>query len=384
MIPSTVPLSRLTRSAARAGRPRPAGILVMALVTALVLGAFLIGGAPGPARAASPVRVMPLGDSITGSPGCWRQLLWSRLQSTGYSNVDFVGTLNNSTSCGTSYDGDNEGHGGFLATGILNQNQLPGWLSASKPDVVMMQLGTNDVWSNISTATILSAFSGLVDQMRASNPNMRIVVAQILPMNPSGCGECAQRVVALNAAIPAWAAGKSTTASPITVADVWTGINTATDTTDGVHPNDAGNQKIANAWYPPLTAAVNSIGGTGPTTPPVTTPPVTTPPVTATPTVTQTFGGGCLATLSVVNAWNGGFIGSVKVSAPESAISRWTVSLTIPGGTSITNVWNGQLSGSAVTSASWNWSVPARGSTDFGFQATGSATGMAVAGCTAG
>jgi lysophospholipase L1-like esterase len=379
VIPSTVPPSRLTHPAARAGRARPAGILIMALVTALVLGAFLIGGAPAPARAASPVRVMPLGDSITGSPGCWRQLLWSRLQSTGYSNVDFVGTLNNSTSCGTSYDGDNEGHGGFLATGILNQNQLPGWLSASKPDVVMMQLGTNDVWSNISTATILSAFSGLVDQMRASNPNMRIVVAQILPMNPSGCGECAQRVVALNAAIPAWAAGKSTTASPITVADVWTGINTATDTTDGVHPNDAGNQKIANAWYPALTAAVNSIGGTGPTTPPV-----TTPPVTATPTVTQTFGGGCLATLSVVNAWNGGFIGSVKVSAPESAISRWTVSLTIPGGTSITNVWNGQLSGSSVTSASWNGSVPARGSTDFGFQATGSAIGMAVAGCTAG
>jgi lysophospholipase L1-like esterase len=352
-------------------------MLAMALTALLVLGAFLIGGSTGPARAAAAtVRVMPLGDSITGSPGCWRQLLWSRLQGTGYTNVDFVGMLDTSTYCGTPFDGDNEGHGGFLATNIYRQNQLPGWLSASNPDVVMVQLGTNDVWSNLSPSTILTAFSGLVDQMRASNPTMRIVVAQILPMNPSNCPDCGQRAVAFNAAIPAWAAGKSTAASPITVVDTWTGINTATDTSDGVHPNDAGNQKISQAWYPALTAAVDSVGITTPTTPATTTP--------ATPTPTQTFQGGCLAALTVTSAWTGGFIGTVKVSAPESAISRWTVGLTVPGGTSVVNVWNGQLSGSSVTSASWNGSIPVRGSTEFGFQATGSATGMAVASCTAG
>ena len=31
------------------------------------------------------------------------------------------------------YDGDNEGHGGFLATDIANQNQLPGWLVRHPP-----------------------------------------------------------------------------------------------------------------------------------------------------------------------------------------------------------------------------------------------------------
>ena len=382
MIPSHPQLHSPVRAGHRPRLPRPVGVLAMAMIAALVLGAFFIAGAPDPARAATTVRVMPLGDSITGSPGCWRQLLWSRLQGTGFSNVDFVGTLNNSTSCGTAYDGDNEGHGGFLATGILNNNQLPGWLSSTNPDVVMVQLGTNDVWSNIPAATILSAFGGLVDQMRAKNPNMRIVVAKILPMNPSGCADCPQRVVTFNNAIPAWAAGKSTAASPITVADIWTGINTATDTTDGVHPNDAGNQKIAAAWYPALTAAVNSVGTTDPTTPPVTTPPVTTTPPTPTPTPTFP-GGGCLATFTVQNAWNGGFIGTVRVTAPESAISRWTVGLTIPGGTTIINLWNGQLSGSSVSSASWNGAIAARGSTEFGFQATGSATGLGVASCLA-
>ena len=353
-------------------RPYPVRLLVLALVAVLSFGAFLVAAPSGSARAATPVKVMPLGDSITGSPGCWRQLLWSRLQSSGYSGVDFVGTLNDSTSCGVAYDGDNEGHGGFLATNILSQNLLPGWLSSSQPDVVMVQLATNDVWSNISTSTILSTFGGLVDQMRAYKPSMRIVVAQILPMNPSGCAECAQRVADLNAAIPAWAAGKSTATSPITVVDTWTGFNTATDTGDGVHPNDAGNQKLAAAWYPALTAAVDSVGGSTPTTPP------TTP---SSPTPTTPSASGCTATFTLGSAWNGGFTGTVKVTA-RTAVSRWTVGLTIPSGTAITNVWNGQLAGSSVTSAAWNSSLPINGTTEFGFQATGSATGLAVASCT--
>jgi len=52
----------------------------------------------------------------------------------------------------------------------------------SKPDLVQMQLGTNDVWSNIAPATIVAALDVLVNQMRANNANVRILVAQITPM----------------------------------------------------------------------------------------------------------------------------------------------------------------------------------------------------------
>ncbi|MFC7533385.1 SGNH/GDSL hydrolase family protein [Actinoplanes sp. GCM10030250] len=196
---------------------------------------------------------MALGDSITGSPGCWRALLWQKLPAA---RVDFVGTLPGQ-GCGFAYDGENEGHGGFLVTNVASQNQLVGWLSASDPDVVLMHFGTNDAWSNLSTATILAAYTRLVEQMRVSNPRMKIIVAQIIPLNPPTCTDCGQRVVNLNAAIPAWAASLSTAASPITVVDQWTGFNTATDTYDGVHPNDAGNVKIANKWYPALAAAIS-------------------------------------------------------------------------------------------------------------------------------
>ena len=207
---------------------------------------------PTTAPAGSPVKIMALGDSITGSPGCWRALLWQMLPAA---QVDFVGTLP-PQGCGFTYDGENEGHGGALVTTVANSDQLVGWLSATTPDVVMMHFGTNDVWSNIAPDTILAAYTRLVGQMRASKPTMKILVAQIIPMNPSTCTECAQRVVALNAVIPAWAAGLSTSASPITVVDQFTGFDDATDTYDGVHPNDAGNVKLANKWYPAVAAAI--------------------------------------------------------------------------------------------------------------------------------
>jgi lysophospholipase L1-like esterase len=208
-----------------------------------------------PPPTGGPVRVMALGDSITGSPGCWRALLWQQLQRSGHTDVDFVGTLP-PQGCGFAYDGENEGHGGFLATNVADQNQLPAWLSATRPDVVMMHFGTNDVWNNRSPETILAAFGKLVDQMRASKPTMRILVAQIIPMTPSNCAACTQRVVDLNRAVPAWAAAKSTAASPITVVDQFTGFDTAVDTTDGVHPDASGDQKIANRWYPALVSAL--------------------------------------------------------------------------------------------------------------------------------
>ncbi|GAA5056053.1 lysophospholipase L1-like esterase [Thermocatellispora tengchongensis] len=335
--------------------------ILAALVAAL---AYAIVANAGPAQAAA-VRIMPLGDSITGSPGCWRALLWNRLQSTGYTDIDFVGTLG-PQGCSVPYDGDNEGHGGYLVTNVASQNLLPGWLSATRPDVVLMHFGTNDVWSNRSTDAILAAYSTLVDQMRASNPAMRILVAQIIPMNPSTCPQCAQRAVALNQAIPGWAAGKTTAASPITVVDQWTGFSTAADTYDGVHPNASGDQKMADRWYPALTAALD---GVTPTATPTITP-------TVTPTSTPTVSGGCAAAYRVTGSWQGGFQGEVTVRNTGTApIGAWTVRWTFAGGERVTQSWSTALSqsGTAVTArnASWNGSLAAGASTTFGFLGSG-------------
>jgi len=236
---------------------KPRRVLYAALA-ALAVTLSLVAASPAQS-ATTPIRIMPLGDSITGGPGCWRAVLWDRLQKNSFTNIDFVGTLPGGGCNLASWDGDNEGHGGFQATGIANQNLLPGWLTATHPDIVLMHLGTNDIWNNVPTSAILTAYGTLVDQMRASNPNMKILVAQIIPMTPSGCTGCPAGVSALNSAIPGWVAAKTTQQSPVTVVDQFTGFDSVADTIgDGVHPNDSGFQKISDRWYPALTPLLSS------------------------------------------------------------------------------------------------------------------------------
>jgi len=74
-----------------------------------------------------------------------------------------------------------------------------------RPDVVLMHLGTNDMWGGfIPLATKLAAFTKLVGQMRANNPSVKIVVAQIIPMSTSFATGCAKP-----AFISAYASGEA-------------------------------------------------------------------------------------------------------------------------------------------------------------------------------
>lgn len=106
-------------------------------------------------------------------------MLWQKLQDANIKNVDFVGSLTGPNCNNGNYDSNNEGHSGFLATGIVKDNQLPGWLSANTPDVILMHLGTNDVIQKKSSQDIIGAYSTLVDQMRASNSKVRIIVSHL-------------------------------------------------------------------------------------------------------------------------------------------------------------------------------------------------------------
>ncbi|MEU7905586.1 cellulase family glycosylhydrolase [Actinoplanes sp. NPDC049118] len=117
-------------------------------------------------------------------------------------------------------------------------------------------------------------------------------------------------------------------------------------------------------------------GGTQPTTPtsPPTSPSV--PPSSPPPTGRQ-----CTATYAVTGSWGGGFQGAVTVTAGGAAITSWTVTWTWPSGQRFTNTWNAAVtsSGSAVTARnmSYNGSVPAGGSTSWGFTASWTGTNTA-------
>ncbi|KAM7185907.1 SGNH hydrolase-type esterase domain containing protein [Naviculisporaceae sp. PSN 640] len=218
-----------------------------------ILSLFGLAAAVSAQANSTRLRYMPFGDSITEII-CWRSKLWNKLQSTEWATVDFVGSGRGENNCrDTKYDRDNEGHSGFLAINIANQRQLVGWLQRNPADVITMHLGTNDiVQQNKAVSDIIAAFTTLVKQMRDHNPRMKIVVAQIIPL---GLGNFNAKVQELNRAIPGWAAQQNTTESPIWVVDQFTGFSGSGDNRDGVHPNDSGDNKMANIWYPALIKA---------------------------------------------------------------------------------------------------------------------------------
>ena len=77
-----------------------------------------------------------------------------------------------------------------------------------------------------------------------------------LPSSPSG-------INSLNAAIPAWAEGLNSTASPIYIVDCNTGF-TASMLRDGVHPNAQGDALIESRILPTLVQVIKeSVGGSG-------------------------------------------------------------------------------------------------------------------------
>jgi lysophospholipase L1-like esterase len=214
-------------------------------------------------------RIMPLGDSITGTT-CYPQLLSKELIANGHTDFTFVGKNLNNQSCGSDAPSlMTEGHGGYDVTYLTTNSppqsghgtlaELESW-TAETPDVVLMEYATNDVWNGYSISSILAAYSFVVDQFRSQKPDVVFFVAQITPLHPSGCTACESNVETLNAMIPSWAAGKTSASSPIYVVDVWAALPEASYlpnsqyTSDGVHPNPAGAQLVANAWYTALVA----------------------------------------------------------------------------------------------------------------------------------
>ncbi|WP_346535646.1 cellulase family glycosylhydrolase [Micromonospora sp. DPT] len=119
-------------------------------------------------------------------------------------------------------------------------------------------------------------------------------------------------------------------------------------------------------------ASVYSGSTPTPTTPTPTTPPPTTPPA-----------GGCTASYTIVNQWQGGFQGEVKVTAGPAAITGWTTKWTFTGGQTVSQSWNAALSssGAAYTARNvdYNGRLGAGASTSFGFIASWNGTNPAPA-----
>ncbi|MFB9328001.1 Ig-like domain-containing protein [Paenibacillus aurantiacus] len=117
-------------------------------------------------------------------------------------------------------------------------NAFKAWdFSTYQPKMVIVNLGTNDnatnVPSNVPSALFQEKYTTFLQNIRLNNPN-----AQIIAMNPFNGAYPTEVMAAVDARI---AAGDT----KVHYLDT-TGWITAADTSDGTHPTDAGDRKIAS------------------------------------------------------------------------------------------------------------------------------------------
>ena len=204
------------------------------------------GSAAGGASAITgTAKIMVLGSSnelIT----CWRALLWQKLQTAQISNFDFVGSVSDGPDCGVpGYDKDLQAQSGTIVSN-LTAEQFAGWFQAHPPDIVLAHFGGADLLANLPVDGIIEGYSLALEQARMVVPSVRFMIALHTPQN-SGAS-----VPELSAATMTWASQKTTATSPVTVVDLYTGLVTATDFSDGVHLNAAGSEKVAARWFAAL------------------------------------------------------------------------------------------------------------------------------------
>jgi lysophospholipase L1-like esterase len=216
------------------------------LAASVVAAGALAWTGVGPANAAAAavprtVRVLPLGDSITygvaSSTGSgYRDRLWALAAAGGY-GLDFVG----SEQAGTVPDADNEGHPGWTIAELAARTD--DWIRAARPDVILLHIGTNDESKPERAPGAPERLSALIDQIRAAAPEATLFVATIITSKDP---EVAARIADFNALVPGIIASKHT--SKVRLVDEYAAV-APTHLADWVHPDDAGYDEMAGAWY---------------------------------------------------------------------------------------------------------------------------------------
>jgi hypothetical protein len=219
--------------------------------------------------------ILPLGDSITdglaGTGGGYRARLCLLLNNAGDSFKMVGSATNNSTpELGSSDQHHHEGHSAYRIDQIegnlvgevssepaFNTNNGGHWLDggipvgrvAIFPDLILLHIGTNDAWQGRTAAQMKSSLQSLLTTIKNLRPNAQVIVASLIRRTDDASLEATQ--MSYNAAIPGLVAAQGANFHFVNMH----AVIQATDLADGVHPNQAGYDKMADAWAPAIHAA---------------------------------------------------------------------------------------------------------------------------------
>lgn len=222
-------------------RPRLSIALLLAVLHTVALAADMV------TTTARPIRIMPVGDSITAGADfftSYRLPLAEKLATAGYL-VEFVGTRTSDSPVGPlaheSYGGKNTE---YLASIV------PEHFAAHPADIVLLHSGHNHTVEEGPVPRIVAATERLIAGFRAANPAVTVLLAQVIP---AGKLPKYAYLPELNRALADLATRLDTPSQRVVLVDHASGFDWETDTVaDKVHPNARGAEKMAAVWFAAL------------------------------------------------------------------------------------------------------------------------------------
>lgn len=214
-----------------------------------------------PCPVSGPCKIMPFGDSITqGFPvaGGYRAPLF-RLALQANRDITFVGSADDfsvPTVDGVPFPRNHEGHGGWTIEGNNGIAKLVGTsIPNYKPHIITLMIGTNDINGNINVADAPNRLGRLLDSIFMQDPNILVVLAQIVPTRTDGTNNA---VKAYNAAMPDLVATRVSKGQHIVLVDMYTAFTNDPNYKqsllgDNLHPNQAGYNRMAEVWFEALS-----------------------------------------------------------------------------------------------------------------------------------
>lgn len=218
----------------------------------------------------APLRIMPVGDSITEGGdgfGGYRRPLFDKL-TTVWGMPNFVGSRNMRQSDPADFvDHDEDGYSAYrieqIASGKGFWNALPieERLKAWDPAVVLIHAGTNDAQQNYyfygnpkkGFPGVVDRLDDLVSRVVAFNPEIYIVLAQIIPANAPANETTQAYIRALNERIPAIVAKHQASGHRVSLVDMYTPMLSHPNP-DGIHPGAEGYAVMGEQWFQALMA----------------------------------------------------------------------------------------------------------------------------------
>ncbi len=214
--------------------------------------------------AAEPIKIMPLGDSIThGIPPetennatGYRKNLWFELNATGY-NPKFVGSLEAGWDELPPEAVKHEGHDRM--TDDTMAANVYGYLEANPAEIVLLHIGTNDI--DTAPGAVETILNEIDRYEEAYNP-VTVILARIIN-TVSGSTE----ITTYNDLVLAMAQDRIDNINnnpnggdDIVIVDMEYGAgidyNSSTDMSSELHPSASGYAKMASTWYTALRSVI--------------------------------------------------------------------------------------------------------------------------------